>query len=463
MGKKDDDSYTKEDDNGKREVNRLLRNRGTLYCCGGVLCLTIAALLIVLYMINQGNRSTITTVALSSGAFFERDDVHIVISSGCSEQQNWQSEVLLYSWARLQHPGQITRIVSGCRSLSEKLSSMNTAIVSERVHYYFSPDYTPGKSEEERNSKGGGHPFHYFNKPFGMRKFLDDVDIPESYLVLLDPDMIITKVFDFHFNKSLPEHLQVFLKKKKKIAIIIVFACLFEKKKKVERGTSHIANVRNWDEMDTLGTLHSRQLQKDWRRIVPQWVEYSPGSLEKDPPPSILAEMYSYAMACAHHGLKHQTIVSMVSDPGADQETEPWSQVQWGFLKSPLDLATGIHIVHYCQGYWLGIDRPSGHFKTAGFNFHKGHVPSDILHNCDIPLLVEVPLNQLAFQRDHTPDKRNLWMLYQVINRINSALMNYKHLKCKNWKPEFKTVLLQPERDPLARMHYLLDTDTIYG
>ena len=85
----------------------------------------------------------------------------------------------------------ITRIVSGCKNVEEKKSALKTAIVSERVHLFFAPDYTPP-------GKGGGHPFHYFNKPFSMRKWVNEVDIAESVLVLIDPDMIITKVFNYH-------------------------------------------------------------------------------------------------------------------------------------------------------------------------------------------------------------------------------------------------------------------------
>ena len=41
------------------------------------------------------------------------DDVHVVFTTGCSGYQNWQSETLLYSWARVKHPGRITRIIAG--------------------------------------------------------------------------------------------------------------------------------------------------------------------------------------------------------------------------------------------------------------------------------------------------------------------------------------------------------------
>ena len=45
------------------------------------------------------------------------DDVHVVFTTGCNGYQNWQSETLLYSWARIKHPGRITRIIAGLPKL----------------------------------------------------------------------------------------------------------------------------------------------------------------------------------------------------------------------------------------------------------------------------------------------------------------------------------------------------------
>lgn len=174
----------------------------------------------------------------------------------------------------------------------------------------------------------------------------------------------------------------------------------------------------------------------------------------------ILAEMYSFSMASAHFNLKHNLFDSMVSNP--QDSTESWSKISWNWLNEFNSLDTNIHIIHYCHGYWLGDDRSSGHIKNYGFNFHKGHLPKDILHNCDIGLLVEPTINEISKNRDHTKDKLMLWMLHQVITKINDALSNYKHLYCKNWIPKFNVVLVQPEFDPQNRMHYFLDSDNVY-
>ena len=57
----------------------------------------------------MGNTAQMVT-KLVEGTY---DDVHVVFTTGCSGYQNWQSETLLYSWARVKHPGRITRIIAG--------------------------------------------------------------------------------------------------------------------------------------------------------------------------------------------------------------------------------------------------------------------------------------------------------------------------------------------------------------
>lgn len=200
----------------------------------------------------------------------------------------------------------------------------------------------------------------------------------------------------------------------------------------------------------------------DWRLIVNEWVSYSPAALEKDPPPSILAEMYSYAIACAHHDLPHQLVNAMLSDPDSVSSEPAWKSISWdfkehGFLNGNAD-ELHVHILHYCHGYWLGDERNTGHMINYGFNFHKGHLPKDILHNCDRTLLVEPPTSQIALDRDPTAGNHHVWMLYQIITRINNALANYKQTHCgDSWAPTFTTVLRQPEADRTNKMHYFLE------
>ena len=125
------------------------------------------------------------------------DDVHTVVTTGCSGYQNWQFETLLYSWASVQQPGRFTRIIAGCKSDIERIRANTTAIPNDdhRILFYFVRDFAPEK-------QSGGRPFWYFNKPFGFNQWLFDpnVDIYESVIILIDPDMIILKPLLFHLK-----------------------------------------------------------------------------------------------------------------------------------------------------------------------------------------------------------------------------------------------------------------------
>ena len=127
------------------------------------------------------------------------DDVHTVVTTGCSGYQNWQFETLLYSWATVQQPGRFTRIIAGCNSEGERLKANTTAIPIDdhRVSFYFVRDFAPDK-------ESGGRPFWYFNKPFGFNQWLFDPlnDIYESVIILIDPDMIMLKPLLFHLKSA---------------------------------------------------------------------------------------------------------------------------------------------------------------------------------------------------------------------------------------------------------------------
>jgi hypothetical protein len=49
-----------------------------------------------------------------------RPDYHVVFSTSCSEQQNWESFVFFYHANKVQQPGSVTRIASGCTAQQAK-------------------------------------------------------------------------------------------------------------------------------------------------------------------------------------------------------------------------------------------------------------------------------------------------------------------------------------------------------
>ena len=201
--------------------------------------------------------------------------------------------------------------------------------------------------------------------------------------------------------------------------------------------------------------------KNDWLKIAPKWVEYSPHALELEPQPSILAEMYSYVIACAHFDLKHEYLYSMISDPNAGRSMESWGLIKYNFINQPNreaeDAADIIdfHIIHYCQGFWLGQTRNKGTIRNGGVNWHKGHMPQEILYNCEIPLLAEIRDDgdnkdmKIFKDRDRSKSRspndgqyRHAWILYHLYKFTNKAIINYRNKYCQpGWNHEVSNII----------------------
>merc|ERR1712080_794575 len=88
-------------------------------------------------------------------------------------------------------------------------------------------------------------------------------------------------------------------------------------------------------------------------------------------------------------------------------------------------------------------------------NWHKGHVPPNILTDCEIPLIKELPWAEREAWRAKDPwmakdPKRNKepryhWMLHQLIPRVNKGILNYKKKNCgPDWNLGKLVAMMQP-------------------
>ena len=170
-------------------------------------------------------------------------------------------------------------------------------------------------------------------------------------------------------------------------------------------------------------------------KVSPKWIEFSPAALEWDPPPSILAEMYSFVIASALYNIRHEYLLSMLSHPDSNEFMQNTFDIDLeGRLKGE---EPRFHIFHYCHGFWLGEKRNKGTIRNGGWNFHKGHVPVDYLYNCDIPLLTQlrgeegndVEMLEMFKKRDQSKIEGQygmVWVLDVLISSINKAVLNYR-------------------------------------
>jgi hypothetical protein len=140
---------------------------------------------------------------------------HIVFSTSCSLQQNWESYVFFYFCKKIAQPGNVTRIASGCNDREAaalvEFHQNHIATMSSSFHLHLTPDYSRVRLAE------GKHSYKYMNKPYGMRHWMEEGlglgwsqdnttiiskggrreqehrDVLDGIVILMDPDMILLR------------------------------------------------------------------------------------------------------------------------------------------------------------------------------------------------------------------------------------------------------------------------------
>lgn len=182
----------------------------------------------------------------------------------------------------------------------------------------------------------------------------------------------------------------------------------------------------------------------DWRKLAQAWVDFVPKVYEEYP--NLLAEMYAYCLAAAHHELPHARIDSyMVSNVGAYGEAwdfvdrmpevcRPGLPIQW---TDPAKLPT---FAHLCQGYRMG----------SRWKFGKRAVSKNLFTNCEASYLPQPPTNasqlpkevfttmiptkerpKLSKEEKAVRDvKRNAFMVCIATTYVNRAMRRHKEEFC---------------------------------
>eukprot|EP00537_Pseudo-nitzschia_pungens_P010805 CAMPEP_0172387108 /NCGR_PEP_ID=MMETSP1061-20121228/4502_1 /TAXON_ID=37318 /ORGANISM="Pseudo-nitzschia pungens, Strain cf. pungens" /LENGTH=568 /DNA_ID=CAMNT_0013116677 /DNA_START=57 /DNA_END=1763 /DNA_ORIENTATION=+ len=418
----------------------------------------------------------ITTIKISDEKSEENDEsflthsspYHTIFSTGCSIYQDWQSYIFFYHVNRTGQEGHVTRIVSGCDSAEEvklqevfsyEIESMNPG----NHHLHFTPDYSRVPKVESR-------PYKYFNKPFGVRHWMEHaLGYPENHelhddsiIILMDPDQIMLRPFTNDFTHS-SEIWKLHKSKRKKIL-------------KVEHGSPYSQQYgygiqwfnggRSKDKIDPeyvfqdgrlptpISNLTSEEVRlyyaamgppyiataKDMWQIACTWSDIAPKVHDKYP--NLLAEMFAYNFAIAHLGLRHTVAFSfMVSDVWSGGEGWPLidkvneTNICTNYPKSELP-----HVIHYCQRYYLGSDT-----SDEWFFFGKHKLPKNFI-SCESPLLKRPPddfANYTKYSKGKVPDgelkewrpkqaKEEAFMLCELIRAVNDAAVYYKDQHCKD-------------------------------
>jgi len=154
--------------------------------------------------------------------------------------------------------------------------------------------------------------------------------------------------------------------------------------------------------------------------------------------------MYAYVFAAAHHNVRHVALENyMVSNVEGLGEAWRWVDSLAGMsCHDPEKALEGrkrpgfIHAASYYKactgGDQIGKHREGCAHGSDLWNFHKSHVPSNIL-DCDEPLLTPPPddfFNVQAAARN-SRGKRSAFMICHLTFMINRAALDYKNKFCR--------------------------------
>ncbi|KAK9824315.1 hypothetical protein WJX72_009397 [[Myrmecia] bisecta] len=247
--------------------------------------------------------------------------IHTVVTTQCNLYQDWQVLALYWTWQRVGSPGLFTRIAA-C-SMSQIL---NRAAFDPCPVYY---------TEDTPDPEHTGDSYSPFNKPWGLRSWLEHAKPEGDYFLLLDADMTFHRSFTVEEfgvragwgaaqNMWYMADLNRFMAEKMMPPDTPIYddwlAAPFTARRADEVGEFflyHEADIKRlaplyWDYSIKARTFHERHAG-----------ELPPGTPADRP---WIAEMYGGAMAAAAAGVRHYGQNSTVWHPPGypGNEGVPW-------------------------------------------------------------------------------------------------------------------------------------------
>ena len=387
-------------------------------------------------------------------------NLHLIFSTSCDNQQHWESLVFFHHAYRVQQPGTVTRIVSGCNDAErESLETFHRNYIQELSPNFFL-HFTPNFAKVAL--KDGKFPYKYMNKPFGVQHWFqhafDAQKHPDDIVILMDPDMILLRPITDDFS-DVENHLFV---EDKPLTTVVKRGYPMAQQDGylssvwMDLDLKHVTNLTNprpypkrsegaihWNTGPPyLATAH------DLYEITRRWTEYTPRTLEEHP--GTFSEMFGFIHASVQANLPFTMLKSIVVSDTSTKTREAWSfidalpddQVCRPALDSKLPI-----VLHYCKRYMLGDD----------YFFSKYRLKKNIM-NCEKPLLLEPPSDLATRQfrygydapRADLKDKDSYWkdrllkkklmserdakrhafMLCSLTSKINDSLERMKRSVC---------------------------------
>lgn len=438
-------------------VSILLSTFGVPIVAFGCLVLFAVYFLLTEHQENQTKTTAYNDSSPTGGVHY-----HIIFSTGCTTNQDWQSYVFFHGVVTSGQPGRVTRIVSGCTAENEQTlraifaKQIAPMAAPGRFQLHFTPDY--------KNVKPGAD-YKYWNKPFGLKHWLEhalgfphpSVVDEDSIVILLDPDQLIIRPFtNNNFSNTDWKFLaegqtpRTKVEHGKPMGQLYGFGLDWKKIIDMTKVTKEHSPVLDMSDKEAqagyiVGPPYIATA-RDMYQIALKWSEFAVPV--HDQHPELLAEMYAYCLAAAHLGLSHQTAASfMVSDIDSGKG-EGWQQYvdqlsETEVCETRQDPDRYPNVIHFCQRYGLGP-----------YFFGKYRFPKDFL-SCESPLFKEPPPSLALDYTDklfpdgkhakysRTKAKRSAFMICQLISAVNDAAEYFKRHNCDVSTTNFnKTIMI---------------------
>lgn len=413
-----------------------------------------------------------------------QDDVHFVFSTTCEPYQDWQSQVLAQTFAKVQQRGRLTRLLSGC-SDAALAATVRLARETPFLHLHVTPDFSAGSVTPPTTTTTTNDKYVPYNKPFGLRAWLRDANPPvrESVVVVLDPDFAFLKPFVLNAGRRVTRasdvtseqfdaHTEV-IEGLRQYRPFFVYEGSRELAQVSDRVTDGVAVAQRWtsylgaagfddpksttfqvcpDCRATTTAADGREFfavgppyaltRTDLTRLVDDYCNMTVatralmGGREGD---AWMAEMMGYAAAAARHRVRHTTFDNLALT-GKDDE-------YWAFVDTlkenpcaadvdePLVTSEVAPLLHGCHAY-TGRDADNHEWV-----YYKQYMPTD-LFACDSWLLAVPPPSvwtEAARVRDKVPGdkdddvhqrKKHAYGLCTSIKVVNQALVAFKRHVC---------------------------------
>ncbi|TDH71059.1 hypothetical protein CCR75_002804 [Bremia lactucae] len=395
------------------------------------------------------------------------DDVHFVFTTSCEQYQDWQSEALAQSFARVGQRGALTRIVSGCSDTILKDLVRRTRKSSPHLRIHVTRDFSSIPMLQTDNSKGenASFPDAYvpYNKPFGLRDWLATANPPvrEKLLVVLDPDFLFLRTFAVNFGGRVTtakgvdsgdyEHDAEVIEGMRQYKRFFVYAgfrdnvsdTVVDGAAVAQRWTKYLkslafinssaicpecANVSETDALEYYSVGPPYALTRtDLMEMVDDYCNMTLLKREQNRE-YWMNEMLGYSLAAAKHNIKHTAFDNLALSKKSDDYT--------GFIKMvkgnpcedpviPLIPSEAPPLLHGCHLYEMVDDR--------GLNwiYYKQLMPNN-LFACDSWLLATPPASIWSIaKRSHDEHKMlEAFGLCTSIKVINQALVDFKTKMC---------------------------------